>query len=403
MADGEQVSPFGEGAPMAESEAPPATSTLLARREVLRLGAATCLALPIAFAGCGKTTKAVHDGVNYTLILGSGPTGVLLPLIAARAKATGMSPVTALNSGGAAGALKHVAGRSVTFDPTSNSYPATTSLAVVAAQQPAVLESVAAAALKRGVKIVTYPTALRSRSAAIFVDPVRAATMLATDAVTWARSKLGGHGEVLVLLPRMDEGLLTHDAFATSIPQIEQALRSTLATLPGLTVRFAVPTYAGRSLDVLPANAAPQIVLCYEDELAVLVAQEARRKLSPAERSRLYVGALGLPCVSARGVLEALRQGGSLRAIVAARPRDLANAMVDVPNALLNGGPVGDVRLPLQLLTRGSPGLAAYATDYPRTGPPTSLLGAGTYLNPAARDHARPTKPPGASTSAGAA
>jgi hypothetical protein len=357
------------------------------RRTLLFAAAAGALGLPAALGGCGQTTPKAHDGTDYQILFNVGPQADLIRLVTARATATGMSPqAIAPVNGSAVATLRAMTARSAVFDPQTNAYPVSTALAVVGAVSSAALDPVAATGLARGVKIVSYPVALRHRSAAIVVDQVQASGLLAATAAAWAHSNLGGRGHVLIVLPTLDPAV---DPYAPFLPQIEQTLRSTLAErAPGLEVVTTHPLGTGNTSVSLLREA--QVVLTYDDAIAAAVAQQARRELSAAARQKFFVGAVALPAVASRATFDELRRDDLLRAVVAARLRDLADAMVDLPNTLLNGGSAGDVRLPLELLTPRSSALATFERDYALNPSTPNLSGASSFLNSAAQGAAHP-------------
>ncbi|MDR9372425.1 hypothetical protein Q5424_25230, partial [Conexibacter sp. JD483] len=89
------------------------------------------------------------------------------------------------------------------------------------------------------------------------------------------------------------------------------------------------------------------------------------RAATPRARwARLYAGGVGAPAIATAAALDALREDPVLRCLVAPRLRDLANALVDVPYALLRRRPA-PAEPPLVVLTKGGRRtLARFAADY---------------------------------------
>jgi hypothetical protein len=105
---------------------------------------------------------------------------------------------------------------------------------------------------------------------------------------------------------------------------------------------------------------------------------------SPPASSELYVAALGAPTVVSRATFVELQQRGPLRAVVAARLRDLAEAMVDLPHTLLHDGPARNIQLAQWTLTPHSAALASYSGDYAVHPPPGTITYEAVSLNPSA-------------------
>lgn len=89
-----------------------------------------------------------------------------------------------------------------------------------------------------------------------------------------------------------------------------------------------------------------------------------RRARDRGDWPGLYVGGRAAPAITTAATLRALRDDPFLRAIVAPRLRDLADALVDLPWAILRGRAPRDVSAPLTVLTERSDQLDAFAADY---------------------------------------
>jgi ABC-type sugar transport system substrate-binding protein len=357
------------------------------RRTALRLAASTALglALPGALAACGTNTEKAGDKTDYALDIGgtSPPGGDLLALITARAVARAMNPSFFDTAPENQPQQQFASDTAVTnsFNPITNRYALVNNLVVVAPLSPA-YEPIAAKAVEHGVLIVSYPTPMLHQTAAILVDLAQGAAILAARAAAWAGTELGGRGSVLLVLPTPgDSGLNPYFGYG---PSVEQAFRATLAReAPGLTVAAAVQSSfsADGAVTIAPAlSAYPEvrIVLVWDDATALIAAQGLRNRHPGAGRESLFVGALGAPCLTSRGTAAApgtiteLQTDGVLQVIVAARMRDLANAIVDLPKALLSGSRPGNVELALQTLTPHSAALSSYSHDYPAVPDPAA-------------------------------
>jgi hypothetical protein len=286
-----------------------------ALKGALRAGAATAFAaaLPGALAACGERTpgpaaradwpmcyldQLAYNGGDYG---GSPPLGDLARLVRARAHSAGasigMSPWSADERADLSGLLMPAKAGD---DPvTGKPYAPAEALVVAGLADPRMVEGAAAGVIAAGLKVVSYLVALEHQTAAITIDPARAGSLLALHAAGWAHDRLSGRGRVL-LVPR--------------------------------------------------AHSAASVVLCWDDRAAVSIARELR-VLHPGARGRLYVGAFGLPALASRDTIDELRRDDVLRAVVAARPRDLAEALVELPLSLLRGATARDVRIPMRPLT----------------------------------------------------
>ncbi|HEY6887460.1 MAG TPA: substrate-binding domain-containing protein [Solirubrobacter sp.] len=206
------------------------------------------------------------------------------------------------------------------------------------------VEPIVAAALENGIAIVSYVTPLKHQSAGIVVDRGEAGRMLAADAVK--------HGKrALVVRPPSKPAVPL--PFAPGFAEAEKAM--------GAVVDVAATVEAQADADAqgvveaaLQRDRSIELVLCWNDLTAIGAAA--------AVGSRdVYVGGLGAPSLSDP---RALRFQGALRALVAARLSDLANALVDVPLAYAQGKQPGSRTVPVTLLKQGSPKAGAFATDF---------------------------------------
>jgi ABC-type sugar transport system substrate-binding protein len=354
----------------------------------MRAGAAATLGagLPAALAGCGTTTPAPiknewvmkyltgsYGSVAGGGVAGSGspPLGDLARLMRVRARALDVIPALIPWTTDEAGDIRALlAPAKPGADPeTGKAYPPAEPLLVLGLADRSIVDPVAAEAIKADVKVVSYLTELTHQTAAISVNPALGGTLLATHAAGWAHQQLAGRGHVLLIRPA--PGSATdprYNLFSATAPQSERALRSTLArAAPALRITAAtVPRGDQRALSrLLSSHATAAIVLCWDDAVAVAAARELRAR-HPTRREQLYVGGLGLPALTSRDAIDELRRNDVLRAVVAARPSDLANALIDVPRALLRNEPPRTTTIAPATLTPGSRALAAHDKDYSR-------------------------------------
>ncbi|HEY5198507.1 MAG TPA: hypothetical protein VIJ51_15910 [Solirubrobacteraceae bacterium] len=349
------------------------------RRAVLwaaGMGALAC-GVPATLAGCGSAAPAGPaapvDHAPYPVAVNVIPAGDLLSALSARAEALGADPQVFEASGpGLPEVLAHVT--APPLDAQTNRLLAPPRVAVVGVSDLRALEPVAAAAIRRGTKIVAYPVAIENQTAAILADAPQAATMLVGQAVSWARGEKLTRGTVLLLLPQVDD-VFPYDS-AAAAATITQAVRAALAReAPGLTL---VAT-SMLTEQAMRANPQARILLFAHDDAAAEQAQRLRQS-RPTGQPSLFAGALGLPVVTSRATFDELQRDDILRVVIAARLRDLAGAMVDLPEALVGGRAPRSVQLALQTLTPGSSALSDYSQDYALN--PSTATFNGRYLNP---------------------
>jgi ABC-type sugar transport system substrate-binding protein len=209
------------------------------------------------------------------------------------------------------------------------------------------VEPIAADALEAGVAIVGYVTQLKNQTAGIVVDRGAAGRTLAEHA---ARR---GDGGVLVVRPPTPP--VVPDAFAVGFADAEAAIRRVVDVRA--TVEATAEADARATISrALRADPSLRTILCWNDTTALGAAAVAG--------AGRYVGAVGAPSLTGRAAITALRRGGPLQCVVAARLADLADALVEVPLAFARGQKPGSRTVPVTRLTRGSPQLARFAADF---------------------------------------
>ncbi len=343
----------------------------LTRRTMLRRSGAAALALgvPSLLAACGKTTPKPKNSSIYVIHVGEGAprTEDLVPLLTREAKALHMQPI--LSTGETSPeALKQTLAPGA-YNPETNKASTLSGPVVFYATEAAKLEPIAADAIGRGNQLIPYPVAMKHQSAAIVFDAKRAAAELAAQAIAWANRHAQGSASVVLVPPDPSAGI---NPLAVEAAEIERAWRSALGQASGLSVAATVAGY-GEPLGEEQVAAAVRstsgacVVLCWEDQVAIGAAKALRAKpLAATDAGSLLVCCMGAPVAYTRATFEELESGGPFQLMVTARASDLADAMVELPQALLAGGSADSVTLPLSVLTPGSKLTAEFSDDYLR-------------------------------------
>ncbi|MDO8211693.1 substrate-binding domain-containing protein [Conexibacter sp. CPCC 206217] len=374
----------------------------IGRRELLLRGAAGALAavwLPPALAGCGaepeqfglhvRELAARSIAIDYASYY--PPVQELRALVRERAQRVG-ARVTFSDDAAGAAAQRAEFGR-LTSDSSGFRVVA------VAPFDAAALDPLAAEAIERGIGIVTYAVSLAHQSATITADPARAGRLLARNAADWAARALPDGGDVLIVrpspsatppqpaasattpdadrsatTPAAPSGAPVADPFAPLARPWESALLEALAArAPQLRAVAATTAQSSADAEAAVARAlrdypGVRVVLSWNDSTAVGAASALRRAHPSGEWSGLYAGGVGAPAIASTASLDALRDDPVLRCLVAPRLRDLANALVDVPLALLRRRRPPTAPVPLTVLTPGASQLRAFARDYRAAG-----------------------------------
>ncbi len=349
-----------------------AMSTRITRRAMLRRTGTAALALgvPTLLAACGRTTPKIETEPVFLIHIGSEAPRAedLVPLITRRARALRVHPI--LSKYPEALEPLRQAVEPGLFNPETNKASALSAPLVFDASQTDRLESVAAEAIVRGTPLIPYPVALKNQTAAIVFDAARAASELAAGAIAWAGRHLHEPAEVILVLP-FPEGGKTVYALTSESANFERAWRSALAKEAGqLSVARVLRgngELVGEELVAPAVRSSPRtrIVLCWEDQVAIGTAK-ALRQDPPAGTSagNLLVGCLGAPTAYMKTTFVELESGGPFQLMVTARAGDLANAIVDLPAALIQGEAIKTLTLPLSTLTPGSKLVGQFAQEY---------------------------------------
>ena len=161
------------------------------------------------------------------------------------------------------------------------------------------------------------------------------------------------------------------EPFAPLAAPAERALLDELARrAPGIEPVAATEASAAPDAEAAVARALAdypdvRVVLGWNDAAASGAARALAKAHPVPERSRLYAGGVAVGGVTTDAALRELVAGGVLRALVAPRLRDLADALVDLPYGLLHGAAPHDAHVPARLLGAAAPQrIAAYRSDY---------------------------------------
>jgi hypothetical protein len=362
------------------------------RRTMLRgtlratVGVGCAITVPGAVAGCKSIIHDLARPLSYPIYVPSLPPGVP-SMIAARSAALGVPAyvVQMVQSSERASAFvtsgeRSPSGGSGSFNPVTDEYPRRFDLAVV--QTDASADAGARMLIRQGFKVVTYLAPLRYETAQITVDGVALGTLLAEDAARWAQSNIRGPATAVFVTSPLYQTSSPSSPIGTylSPPPLalaaEQAIRATFARLlPSVTM--TTTPYLEDPAAALRRDPRLRIVLYANDTIAAPAAQKLREQRPPNRIGRVYLGALGTPSVGSSQVdvadiengslaeveqtLTELRRHDTLHAVATVRLSDLAEALVDLPVALLRDKRPYNIEIPPILLKPGSSALASYA------------------------------------------
>lgn len=226
---------------------------------------------------------------------------------------------------------------------------------VVAPFDAAAIQGALQDARGRGIEVVSFVSPLRDASAAIAVDAQDAARRLAAHAAAH-----GVRSATLIAPPAtspVPDPFFGHaQRAARALPA---ALRAVGIAIDRTVTALGTPDATAALRAATATGVRPRAVLAWNDATALGAAAAVPRSG--------YVGGLGAPAVSTAAALRALQDdGGPLRVLVAARVAALAQALVDVPAALLGGTrpPAAATRVPVTTFTPGSAATRAALADY---------------------------------------
>lgn len=338
----------------------------LGRRDFLRLSGLATLALtglPVALSGCGKDPR---QGASDRAIAGRS-IAISLPLVYA--------PAMAIKALAADRAQRRGATLTLAEDPpdaaVQNAVLTRWSgerggfrVIAIAPLDASDAAPIVRRAAERGVKVVSFVTPIEGQAAGIEVDPRASAVLLADDAKRFAAASGKGSVKALLVRPPLDAGIV--NPFRERAGQVESALLAEISRSGAIDA--VATTEAQATADAAPAveralaeYPAVRCILCWNDETALGALKAVRSR--GGESAGWYVGATTVPSVSNREVLRELKSGGPLRCVVAARPSELASALVDLPLEILRRGDAESRRVAPRSLTRGGDEIARFARE----------------------------------------
>ncbi|MBK3568541.1 sugar ABC transporter substrate-binding protein [Streptomyces sp. MBT62] len=319
------------------------------RRQFLTLSGGVAAATALALSGCSApddgTSTAAADPSSRTKPLtriGLDYPFTQLPLYATLVKLS------------TAAAKKHGVSLLTTSDASSADTQATNLTTWVTQKTPAIVsfpmvfeatEAIAKRALDAGLIWVTYGGSLQHQSADIQFSFLKGGTLLGEAAAKWANETLGGKGKIAFLTDSTIElgrertkGMI--DAFTQHAPGVDVvAQEQAIDPDSGLS----------KSRAVLAKHPDLNLVLGVTDAAAYggfKALQQTGRKSTDA---RTFVGGQD----GAAPSLLAIKQGTFYRASAALAPKDIANAVVDVPLAVAAGKADPSVQVPITLVGHG--------------------------------------------------
>lgn len=224
---------------------------------------------------------------------------------------------------------------------------------VVNALQPAAFESVARQARAAGVKWITYGQKIENQDATVGYAQYADGRQLGEYAGNWITDKLDGQSKVIILgyekgVWGQQRGSGIKEGLLAKAPGVQiVAEQDAISPTEGLNV--------GRTL--LQAHPDANVILGVEDPATegAYKAWIAAGK-DPAD-PRGFIGGMD----GTVPALQLLRKGGTIyRASMAIPLVEVGDAIVVTADRLLKGENTGDVIVPLELVTEGSPKAAAY-------------------------------------------
>ncbi|MFD9434691.1 sugar ABC transporter substrate-binding protein [Streptomyces sp. NPDC060002] len=321
------------------------------RRQFLALSGGTLAATLLGAAGCA----APDDGASSAQAAGASATGArTLTRIGLDYPFTQLPLYSTLVNLSSAAARKHDVSLLTTSDASSADTQATNLNTWVAQKVPAIVsfpmvfeaaESIAEAAMDAGLIWVTYGGSLEHQSADIQFSFLEGGTLLGEAAARWADERLGGKGKIAFLTDNTiqlgrerTKGMI--DAFTKAAPGVDVVAQEQA---------IDPDTGLSKSRALLAKHPDLNIILGVTDAAAYggfKALQQTGRKTTDA---RTFVGGQD----GAAPSLLAIKQGTFYRASAALAPRDIANAVVDVPLAVAAGKADPSVQVPITLVGPG--------------------------------------------------
>ncbi|MGW0876530.1 sugar ABC transporter substrate-binding protein [Streptomyces sp. NPDC002740] len=321
------------------------------RRRFLALSGGTVAATLLGAAGCA----APDDGASSAQAAGASATGArTLTRIGLDYPFTQLPLYSTLVELSSAAARKHDISLLTTSDASSADTQATNLKTWVSQKIPAIVsfpmvfeatESIAEAAMDAGLIWVTYGGSLEHQSADIQFSFREGGTLLGEAAARWAHEQLGGKGKIAFLTDNTiqlgrerTKGMV--DAFTKAAPGVDVVAQEQA---------IDPDTGLSKSRALLAEHPDLNIILGVTDAAAYggfKALQQTGRKTTDA---RTFVGGQD----GAAPSLLAIKQGTFYRASAALAPRDIADAVVDVPLAVAAGKANPGVQMPITLVGPG--------------------------------------------------
>ncbi|MFE9642855.1 sugar ABC transporter substrate-binding protein [Streptomyces sp. NPDC006365] len=326
---------------------PQAVSTA-SRRQFLAWSGGITVATALATAGC----SAPDDGAGSTAAAaGSSPGAKSLGKIGLDYPFTQLPLYSTLVKLSTKAAKKHGITLLTTSDASSADTQATNLSAWVSQKVPAIVsfpmvfeatEATAKRALDTGLIWVTYGGTLQHQSADIQFSFLEGGTLLGEAAAQWANERLGGKGKIAFLtdstIPlgrERTKGMI--DAFTRHAPGVDVVAKEQA---------IDPDTGLSKTRAILAKHPDLNIVLGVTDAAAYggfkALQQTGRAKAD----TKTFVGGQD----GAAPSLLAIKQGTFYRASAALAPKDIANAVVDVPLAVAAGKENPSAQVPITLV-----------------------------------------------------
>lgn len=210
--------------------------------------------------------------------------------------------------------------------------------------EPDSYEELAKRARDQGIVWVTYSLEMENQDAAILFPPEQSGQVLAEDAVRWINANLDGEAEVLILSYDTNPiGPLRTKALEELIP------RETNARIVA-NQEAHDPTGGLRvTEDVLQANPNVNVVLGMNDDGALGALQAFKN--AGRDPAKTYIGGQD----GSRDALLAIKDGGHYKATSALSILKVANATIEVPKAIVDGGQKKNVEIPAEIVSQETP------------------------------------------------
>jgi ribose transport system substrate-binding protein len=203
-------------------------------------------------------------------------------------------------------------------------------------------EKIAQQALDAGLIWVTYGGSLQHQSADIQFSFLKSGALLGDAAAQWATESLGGKGKIAFLTDATiqlgrdrTKGMI--DAFTKAAPGVEVVAREQA---------IDPDTGLSKAKAILAKHPDLNLILGVTDAAAYGCFKALQQAGRAGNDAKTFVGGVDGAIPS----LLALKQGTFYRASVALSPRDIAEAIVNVPLAVAAGTPNPSADLPVTLL-----------------------------------------------------